>query len=326
MKISSFNLKAKNYIKAGICAAVLTTSAVINKCARTVTPIILKDTVEFTHPSAAKLLTYLENGQRYSKTIYVPNQPAPNILSKDSIQNFKQVPKIILYTLKTLPDTMEVYYKVYCGKADKAIQKALGHKQNIVTAGNGVSGKDSIIIASGEKAGINDYISQHAADSLFNNAINQKDSILQANITPQAYKNLKQYEKDAVITYLYNVNENILKKQDAKRNIPESFFECLNQGKLAEVQSKFNIKPSAKEAEGGLAKRNLIQMLVFGNGRIYDNKYSIKTFENTLNIIKNRRDSKKIVKEILTILREYKVDEKNLCDTEQKIKDFMRSK
>lgn len=326
MKIRFLPNKTRNYIKAGICAAVLTTSAVINKCTRTVTPIILKDTVEFTHPSAAKLLTYLENGQRHSRTIYVPYQPAPNILSKDSIKKFKKVPNIILYTLKTLPDTMEVYYKVYCGKADKAIQKALGTKQNIVTAGNGVSGKDSIIIANGQKAGVNDYISQHAADSLFNNAINQKDSILQANITPQAYRKLKQYEKDAVITYLYNVNENILKKQDAKRNIPESFFECLNQGKLAEVQSKFNIKPSAKEAEGGIAKRNLIQMLVFGNGRIYDNKYSIKTFENTLNIIKNRRDSKKIVKEILTILREYKVDEKNLCETEQKIKDFMRSK
>lgn len=323
MKIIIQPNRIKSYIKAGACAALLATAGVFQKCTKPV-PVVLKDTIEFTYPTAAQLLTSIENGQRHSKTIFVQAQPTARVLTEDSIQKFKEVPKEMLDTLKTLPDTLELYYQVYCGKADKAIQKAIGKEQNLVTAGNGVTGRDSITLAGGQKAGVGDYISQYAADSLFNNAIIKKDSILRANITPEAYKKLKPYERDAIITYLYNVSEKVLKAHKKGRAIPESFFECINQGKLAKAQSKFNITPSAKEAEAGLTKRNLIQMLVFGNGKIYDNKHSNKTFKNALSTIKKRADSQSIIQEILTILREYKVDEKNLCETEAKINKFMQ--
>lgn len=322
MKIITQPNRIRSYIKAGACAALLATAGVLHKCSQT--PIVFKDTIEFTYPSAAKLLTTLEKGTKHSKTIYIPVQPAPQVIRASEIESYEQVPNRILRNLKSLPDTMELYYQVFIGKADKAIQKAKGNKQNLVTVGNGITGRDSITIANKVKAGEGDYISQYTADSLFNDAILKKDSILRANITPETYKKLKPYERDAILTYLYNVDENLLKARNPKRSVPESFFECLNQGKLAEAQSKFNVIPSAKEAEIGLAKRNIIQMLVFGNGKIYDNKFSIKTFENALSIIKERFDSKRITNSIIDILREYKVDEKNLCETEEKIKRFMK--
>lgn len=320
MKILPYRIKS--YIKAGACAALLATAGVVHKCSQT--PVVLKDIIEFTYPSATKLLTSLEKGIKHSKTVYISAQPAPRVIRANEIENYEQVPNHILRDLKSLPDTMELYYQVFIGKADKAIQKAKGNKQNLVTVGNGITGRDSITIANKIKAGEGDYISQYTADSLFNNAIIKKDSILRANITPETYKKLKQYEKDAIVTYLYNVDESLLKTQNPNRPITESFFECLNQGKLAEAQSKFNITPSAEEAKVGLTKRNLIQMLVFGNGKIYDNKYSIKTFEDALSVIKKRQDTSRLIKEIITILKEYKVDEKNLCETEEKIHRFMQ--
>lgn len=322
MKVSIFLKRIKSYVKVTACAAFLSTTGVVQRCTKT--PVVLKDTIEFTYPSAAKLLTNIENGERHSKTVFMTTFPTPRVLTEDSIQKFKEVPKKMLDTLKTLPDTLELYYKVYCGKADKAIQKAIGKKQNLVTVGAGITGRDSIALAGGQKAEAGEYISQYVADSLFNSAINQKDSILKANITPETYENLKQHEKDAILTYLYNVNESLLKTHNPKRAIPESFFECLDQGKLAEVQSKFNVIPSSDTAKTGLTKRNLIEMLVFGNGKIYDNKYSIKTFEDALSVIKKRLDSQKIIKEILSTLREYKVDEQNLAETESRIQKFMK--
>ena len=317
MHINAFN-RSTNYIKAGTLALLVSLAG----CTKQKAPVVLKDVVEFSHPTTAKLLESLENGHRHSATVFL-DSPAKRVVTKEAMDTFKIVPDTLLEKLKTLPDTMEVYFQVYKGKADDAIQKARGNKQNLVTVGHGMTGRDSIALAGNQKAGLGDYVSQYVADSLFNRAINQKDSILRANIAEDTYKRLETYEKDAILSYLYNVNENLLKKYNAKRPIKESFFQCLDSAEMGKVQAKFNVTPSAKQAVCGLAKRNLIQMLVFGNGKVYSDKFAQENFYKNLSVIKKRKDAKLLMKEVFDILRKYGVDETNLAETQNKVNKYM---
>lgn len=309
----------KAYLKAGALALLVSASTCIKR------PALTKDIVEFSHPQAAKLIQKLEAGDRHSATIYL-DEAAERLITKKQMKEYRKVPQRILDTLKTLPDTMEVYYQVYKGKADSYIQKQLQKADSLLTVGHGNTGRGYITLAGEKKAYEGDYISQYAADSLFNNALNQKDSILRANISKKAYKKLKNHEKDATLSYLYNVNETLLSKHNDSRTIPESFFECLENGDRALAQAKFNVMPSSKAVKTGLAKRNLIQMLVFGNGKIYKNEHAQENLHNMLDIIDKKVDSKRRLEEIFDIVKAYGVNEKNLEKTKQEIAEYLSSK
>lgn len=318
-----FLTRTSTYLKTGAVALLVSMSA----CSKH-SPIVMKDVIEFSQPTAAKLIGCLENGARHSRTVFLTDT-AHRVLSKKDMKNYKVVPDTLLEKLKTLPDTMELYYQVYKGKADKLIQKKLNKKDNLLTVGHGNIGRNYIKLAGNKRVYEGDYISQFSADSLFNVAINQKDSILRANLSEKAYKKLKTHQKDAVLSYLYNVNETLLSKRDSTRTIPESFFDCVesyikgDKNALGKIQAKFNVTPSAQGAAAGLAKRNLIQLLVFGNGEIYNNPHAQKNVERILDIFKNRKDCDKIIKEVYSKLEKYGVNSRKLEGTKEKIQKYL---
>lgn len=325
MSIKSLNFihRTNTYVKAGAMALLLGMSSCSKK-----SPVVMKDVVEFSQPTAAKLIESLENGAKHSKTVFIENSPE-RLITKTDMKKYKVVPDTLLAKLKTLPDTMEVYFQVYKGKADKLIQKKLTKEDNLLTVAHGNIGRNYIKLAGNSKAYEGDFISQYCGDSLFNSALNQKDSIFRANVSENAYKKLKQHQKDAVLSYLYNVNENLLKKRDKTRAIPESFFDCIEvyangeSSALGKIQAKFNVTPSAKGAEAGLAKRNLIQLLVFGDGEIYKNPHSEKNVKRILDIFKKRKDCSKIIDEVYSKLESYGVNADKLEKTKQKIQKYL---
>lgn len=309
--------KTGTYFKTGAMALLLSAASCTEKA-----PVITKDIVEFTYPTAAKLIENFENGARHSVTVFVKDS-APQIVKKDSMLKYKLVPDTLLAKLKTLPDTIELYYQVYKGKADKLIQSKLKNKDNLLTVGHGTTGRDYIQLADGSRAFEGDFILQKTADSIFNVTLNRKDSILKANIDSTSYDSLKKNEKDAVLSYLYNVSEKLLSKTDSKRDIPESFFECLSKGEKAKVQSKFNVVPSHEAAACGLAKRNLVQFLVYGDGAVLDEKYARKTANKLLDVFKNRSDSCKLLKEIFDMAEAYGVDSTKLTKTKAEFFEYL---
>ncbi len=305
-------LKTTNcYIKSTALALMLG----LGSCAQR-PKVLTKDLVEFSCPTAAKLISNLEDGARHSVTVFVGDSIQPIIKNSDA-SKYMKVSRNLLKSLKKLPKNMEVYYQVYKGKADNLIQRKLNNKTNLLTVGHGNTGRGFITLSGGIKAYEGDYISQYLADSLCNKAILQKDSILKANISSYAYKNLKQNEKDAILSYLYNVNESLLIKKDSSRVIPESFFECISNGNKAKVQAKFNVLPSADGAKCGLAKRNLIQLLIYGDGEVYRDVNAQSNVHNMLDILNEKIDTKRHLKEVFKIVEDYGVDNVKLEKTKQ---------
>ena len=141
----------KAYLKAGALALLVSASTCIKR------PALTKDIVEFSHPQAAKLIQKLEAGDRHSATIYL-DEAAERLITKKQMKEYRKVPQRILDTLKTLPDTMEVYYQVYKGKADSYIQKQLKKADNLLTVGHGNTGRGYITLAGDKKAYEGDYI------------------------------------------------------------------------------------------------------------------------------------------------------------------------
>ena len=214
----------------------------------------------------------------------------------------------------------ELYYKVYVGEADKSIRNARKSKGTLVTVGEGITGIEYIKLANGKKAYANDYISKRVADSLLNHAIAQRDSVLRANIAVNEYKKLKPYEKDAVISYMYNIGDRKLK--EAKTG--ESFFEALSEGNMGYVQGKFSVVPSAQNAKSGIAKVNLAKMIIFGNGKIYNNAKAQKNLRQQIkNIVKNDSNAQQRISEAIDIAEKYGVNKKNLEITEKKIQKIL---
>lgn len=314
MQINGFH-KPVNYLKTGAVAILLSLSS----CTKEKAPSLTKDVVEFSAPGAARLIAGFENGARHSVVLYTDSIKNA-VIRKCDFDKHKLVAKEVLQKLKALPENMEVYYQVYKGKADSAIQALSGNNHNIVTVGQGITGLDSISVNKFKKAGAGDYIIQKTADSLFNVHITKKDSILKNNLTKLAYNKMKTNEKDAVISYLYNVDEKLLLKSDSTRAIPESFFQCLENGDRKKVQAKFNILPNAAEAKSGIAKRDLTQLLVYGNGEIYNDKNVHKTVKRLLKVLQNRKDGKQLIKEAFDMAENYGVDPDKLEISRETIK------
>ncbi len=288
----------KTYTKA-LGLSLLVGFSSCDRCSNKVVENVVKtDTLATTK----KVLSLLERGDRHSaKFIGVPDD-VKILTAKDAKQLCEN-------------DSGEVFYRVYVGKADKAIRKAKKKKGDLVTVAQGITGLNCIKLAGGAKAYEGDYISARVADSLLTDAIHEKDSILRANIADTAYKKLKQNEKDAVLSYLYNVNECILKKAPKGK----SFFQHLIEGNLGMVQSKFNICPSAKSAEAGLSKRNLINLIIFGNGKIYEDKAAQDNFVKQVKKISRHKNGESLLNEVIEISRKYGVDSLNLEQTKEKI-------
>ena len=274
----------------------------LSSCDRGANKIVYNAAKIDTMATTKKILSLLERGDRHSaKFIDVPYNT--RILTSKDAKNYCE------------SDSGKVFYKVYIGKADRAIRKARKKKGDLVTVGQGITGLNSIKLAGGQKVYEGDFISSSVADSLLTESIHEKDSILRANIAESAYKKLKQNEKDAVLSYLYNVNECILKKAPKGK----SFFQYLKEGNLSMVQSKFNICPSAKSAEAGLSKRNLINLIIFGNGKIYEDKATQNNFIKQVKKISKHKNGESLLNEVIEIVQKYGVDSLNLAETKEKI-------
>ncbi len=255
-----------------------------------------------TMATTKKILSLLERGDRHSAVFTGVPKDINVIKAKDAKQYCES-------------DSGEIFYKVYVGQADKAIRKAKKKKGDLVTVGQGITGLNCIKLANGVKVYEGDYISSRVADSLLTESIHEKDSILRANIADSTYKQLKQYEKDAVLSYLYNASECILKKAPKGK----SFFQYLMEGNLSMVQSKFNICPSAKSAEAGLSKRNLINLIIFGNGKVFENKQAKDNFVKQVKKINSHKNGESLLNEAIEIAQKYGVDSLNLAETKEKI-------
>lgn len=269
-----------------------------------------KTVIEIKSPSAntQRLISMLEGGDAHSiKIIGVP---------KDTkMLTFKEIKKYVKDDTKG-----EIFYQVYAGKADKAIRKANNKKGTLVTVGDGIARKGHITLANGQKAHEGDFISKAMADSLYNDAISINDSLLKSKIAVNTYSKLKNYEHDAVLSYLYNAGPKPL----SKTTNGKSFFQYLSEDNKGMVQAKFSIEASAQCAKAGLAKRNLINMIVYGDGKIYKHKKAQKNFKRQIEIISRNKHSDSILQEVINMSRAYGVNPEHLKETEEKINKLIK--
>ena len=118
----------------------------------------------------------------------------------------------------------------------------------------------------------------------------------------------------------YNIGDKKLK--DAKTG--ESFFEALSKGNMGYVQGKFSVVPSAQNAKSGIAKVNLAKMIIFGNGKIYNNAKAQKNLRQQIkNIAKNDSNAQQRISEAIEIAEKYGVSKNNLEITEKKIQKIL---
>lgn len=301
--------KILNYTKAIGLSAMIGLSSCQKQAPKTIQKAVSKPKVEkVVRNSTVELLRSFEVGSEESVRLAKSANGADIIKARD------------INAYNPNDSVGELYYKVYVGEADKQIRKEKGIKGNLVTVGEGITGEEYIKLANGKKAYANDYISKKVADSLLNNAIAQRDSALRANIAVNEYKKLKPYEKDAVISYMYNIGDKKLK--EAKTG--ESFFEALSKGNMGYVQGKFSVVPSAQNAKSGIAKVNLAKMIIFGNGKIYNNAKAQKNLRQQIkNIAKNDSNAQQRISEAIEIAKKYGVSKKNLEITEKKIQQIL---
>lgn len=300
--------KILNYTKAIGLSAMIGLSSCQKQAPKTMQKISKPKIETVAKNSTVELLRSFEAGSEESVRITKSAKGAEIIKAKD-IKKYNPNDSI-----------GELYYKVYVGEADKSIRNARKSKGTLVTVGEGITGIEYIKLANGKKAYANDYISKRVADSLLNHAIAQRDSALRANIAVNEYKKLKPYEKDAVISYIYNIGDRKLK--EAKTG--ESFFEALSDGDMGYVQGKFSVVPSAQNAKSGIAKVNLAKMIIFGNGKIYNNAKAQKNLRQQIkNIVKNDSNAQQRISEAIDIAKKYGVNKKNLEITEKKIQKIL---
>lgn len=300
--------KILNYTKAIGLSAMIGLSSCQKQAPKTMQKISKPKIETVAKNSTVELLRSFEAGSEESVRITKSAKGAEIIKAKD-IKKYNPNDSI-----------GELYYKVYVGEADKSIRNARKSKGTLVTVGEGITGIEYIKLANGKKAYANDYISKRVADSLLNHAIAQRDSALRANIAVNEYKKLKPYEKDAVISYMYNIGDRKLK--EAKTG--ESFFEALSDGNMGYVQGKFSVVPSAQNAKSGIAKVNLAKMIIFGNGKIYNNAKAQKNLRQQIkNIVKNDSNAQQRISEAINIAKKYGVNKKNLEITEKKIQKIL---
>ncbi len=294
--------KFSNYVRTGMLSLLMCASSCTQKEAPNIARKV-SNPVEQKADSVGKLLSMLERGDFHS--IYISKKTKKDIISVNEIS--KYVPN---------DSVGELFYQVYVGNADKAIRKANNKKGKLVTVGNGITGKGYIELAGNRKAYEGDYISAHSVDSLTKRAIDTRQDIIKKNVTSKTYETLKEYEKDAVLSYLYNVGEKLMKdKVDGKK----SMFEYLANHEKSKTQAQFRVFSSSPNAQTGLAKRNLIQMIIFGNGKIYNHPDAQKNFKKQLSIIKRHENSENLVNEIIDVVEKYGVDAKKFKRTKEQM-------
>ena len=264
---------------------------------------VKKKIVTVEKPKTKKLISLFERGDWHTiKLLGVP---------KDTkVIHSREIKKYVEDNTKG-----EIFYQVYAGKADKAIRKANNKKGILVTVGEGIARKNCVTLANGQKAYDGDCISKKMADSLYNDAISEKDSILKSRIAVSTYSKLQNHERDAVLSYLYNAGPKPL----SKNTHGKSFFQYLSENNKGMVQAKFNIEASAECAQAGLAKRNLVNMIVYGDGKIYNHKKAKKNFKRQIEIISGNKNCKSILQEVIDMSRAYGVNPKYLKETEERI-------
>lgn len=224
------------------------------------------DVVDITPPSAQKLITYFENGDMHSAMI-------------DGKKHFQ----------------------VYYGGADKAADEAANRVDITLTVGHGRSGRGAIKLANGQKVGLGDYISENTADSLFADDISKINHFYNKHLKVK----LKPYQESALLSYGYNLNVMVFAKNNPAREIPESMFECLNKNQLGKAQAKFDVIKSGSIEYTALMKRRLVEMIIFGNGEILNDRHAQKTFQTILKKLHKREPEG--FKEVLQILKDSKL-------------------
>lgn len=201
---------------------------------------VTKDVFELKFTPAHRLIESFENGNRHSTTIYGKK-----------------------------------FYEVYYGKADKIADKIRNVKDDILlTVGHGHSQRKAVDLANGQ-AKLGDYVSKNLADSLFVEDVSAVKKVLDNNIKVK----LKPHQEKAILSYGFNADVETFAKSDSTRVIKESLFECINNGQLGKAQSKFNIITAGGVEQAGLIKRRLVEMIIFGDGQIYESKYSQAAFK-----------------------------------------------
>jgi GH24 family phage-related lysozyme (muramidase) len=202
----------------------------------------------------------------------------------------------------------EKHYQVYYGEADKLADETLSkqeHKvvQPLLTVGHGHTQRGFVEIG-GRKLKEGDFITENQADSLLKSDLDKKSYILKSFTE----KPIAQHEKDAMLSYMFNVDWQTLAKSDSTRKVKESFFECFNKNKKGLVQSKFNIVSAGGVEHSGLIQRRLVEMSIFGNGEIYKDADAQQTF---ISLVKKLNDKKGIkgINQVIQTLKNYGIAE-----------------
>lgn len=205
------------------------------------------------------------------------------------------------------------YYQVYYGKADEMADKANRKRgmdvKNLLTVGHGHSQREFIELSGGKKLKIGNLITSNQADSLLDVDLKGKQDTLQMCLRRKISNN----EKDAILSYMFNVDWKTLVKSDSTRKISQSFFECLNQGEKGKVQSKFNIIDAGGIVQPGLIQRRLTEMIIFGNGEIYKDTLAQENFATLLKKLP-KQSSENYINNISKTLKNYGIDEKKITN------------
>ncbi len=171
-------------------------------------------------------------------------------------------------------------YVVYRGKADKKADEIKNENEPLLTVAHGHTGRGKITVGHRDlKEG--DVISQYQAQKLLDDDIDAIKKQLTDRGGCKLEKKLTQNQTDAVLSYAMNAGVEKLCESDEKRDIPESMVSCLNKGEFGKAQAKFNIITAGGQLQAGLAKRRIVEMVIFGNGKILPE--AAETFKNNKN-------------------------------------------
>lgn len=204
---------------------------------------------------------------------------------------------------------------VYYGKADKDADALNKEKEPLLTVGHGHSQRGAITVGHRDlKEG--DLVSHDQANKLFNDDVNKIQKKLANNEDCTLSRKLTQNQSDAIISYGFNVGVDKFCVSDEKRDIPESMMQCLNKGEFGKAQSKFNIITAGGKVRAGLAKRRIVEMVIFGNGKIA--KEAEETFANNKNALSGFKKLKHIY-DINKDLKNYGIDDKDRTHVIQKL-------
>lgn len=242
--------------------------------------------------------------------------PKINNLKNVDVLNLNEKPAVVSSKMKNFIKNLEAgdrhsdengNYIVYYGKADKEADLKNKKKEPLLTVGHGHSGRGTITVGHRElKEG--DKISSYQADKLFEQDIKAIEDKLKDNEGCSLTRALTRNQNDAIISYGFNTGVEKFCISDDKRDIPESMIECLNKGELGKAQAKFNIITVGGKAKAGLAKRRIVEMIIFGNGKIY--KEAEATFKTNKEALYGYKKLKHIY-DINTHLKDYGINEKD---------------